>query len=236
MSLGHRFPFHKAVALDRWVDKFTTRFELELTAAWPDLAEQLRKHVRAMTWREIATGPGEAFREKCVKPTVNFWEERHVKPIIEVAGKQFPGPSGPEFSQVACDADAPANGVLRPRDILEGTALPGGLLLGAGAVGAGLTTATTLLVITTMVVNWPLLIGGLIAGMALSIFGGVRLALLKESLFQRFEIKLLPEIREAIIGEGVGRDGHTVPSLKQQLQQQVCESAALAKKLLNATG
>jgi hypothetical protein len=51
-----------AVAISRWADKFTTRLELELTNAWPDLADRLEEAVASLSKYELALGPGEEFQ------------------------------------------------------------------------------------------------------------------------------------------------------------------------------
>jgi hypothetical protein len=238
LTLEHCFPFEKVVALDRWVDTFTTRFEQGLSDAWPDLAERLRQQVLGMTWRELTAGPGKAFREKFIEPIVKRWVEHHVDPIIDDACQEFRVVVGQDLKPTSCaaDADGPSGWGVRPADVLEGMALPGGLLLGGGAVSAAITTVATLMIFTHLVVNWWLLIVGLIVAATVTAFGAARLAQLKGRLRQRFENKLLPKIREAIVGDGAGSDGRKIPSLKQQLQQQVRDSAARARKTLDADG
>jgi hypothetical protein len=234
----HRLPFEKVVALDRWVDTFTTRFEQGLSDAWPDLAERLRQQVFGMTWLELTAGPGKAFREKCIDPIVKRWVERHVEPIIDDARRELRAVVGLDLKPIAfaADAGAPTGWGVRPTDILEGMALPSGLLLGGGAVSAAITTVASWVIFTQLAVNWWLLIGGLLVAATLTAFGAARLALWKGRLRQRFENRLLPKIREATVGDGAGPDGRKVPSLKQQLRQQVRDSAVHARKILDPDG
>jgi hypothetical protein len=119
-------------------------------------------------------------------------------------------------------------------DVLQGLALPAGLLVGGGAVSAAIVTTTQLLIFTTVVVNWPLLVGGLIAGAALSGFGVFSLSGLRSRLQQRFEDTLLPTVQAALVGDGACHEGHHVPSLRSQFVQRVRDTAEAACHALEA--
>ncbi len=224
------FAQERRVELARWADTYTARIDQELTNAWPDLADRLEGAVAELSWSELAFGPGQGFRQKQVGAAVERWVERHVLPVVEAARcdlqKLLPGGQGPATGSVPTAVDG--RGGLGALDVLKGLALPGGVLVGGGAVAAAVVTTTQLLVLTTVAVNWPLLIGGLLAGAALSWFGVASLAGLKEELRRRFRERLLPAVREALVGAGAEHEGEWVPSLKEQLDQQVRHIAGLA--------
>jgi hypothetical protein len=228
----------KRVALARWADRYTARFDQELTNAWPDLAERLRQAVALLSWVELSLGPGKDFQEKRIQPAVQSWVERHVTGIIEEANRELHGilPQESEPIKGGSQADVPAEGALYLTDVLRGLALPGGVLVGGGALAVAVTTATTWLIFTTVVVNWPLLIAGLAVGVALSWFGVVSLAGLPKELQERFQKKLLPGIREALVGKGVEYKGERIPSLKDQLVHGVRETAEAARRRLEGKG
>jgi hypothetical protein len=238
MSDNNPFLQERRVAVARWADRYTARFDQGLTDAWPDLADRLRQQVAALSWYELTAGPGPEFRDKRIQPAVQAWVERHVRPIIEDADRDFPETALPERGDLrgGVQADAPSDGALCATDVLKGMALPGGVLVGGGAVVMAITTATTWFVFTTMAVNWPLLIAGLLIGAALSWFGVVRVSGLGTELQRRFEDKLLPPLREAVIGAGAEREGKRVPSLKDQLKQQVRDRAEAARRALERRG
>jgi hypothetical protein len=228
----------RRVALARWADKYTARFDRELTNGWPDLADRLRQQVAGLSWYELTVGPGPDFREKRIQPAVGAWVERYVQPIVEDADREFPESAqvGPGDLQGDVRADAPSGGALYATDVLKGMALPGGLLVGGGAVGMALTSATTWLIFATIEVNWPLLIAGLVVGTVLSWFGVISLAGLGAELQRRFENNLLLPLREAVIGTGTEQGGRRVPSLKDQLKRQVSDRAEAARRALERRG
>jgi hypothetical protein len=102
------------------------------------------------------------------------------------------------------------------------------LFVGGGTVPTAVATVTTWFIFTTVVVNWPLLIAGLTVGVVLSWIGVANLANLRRDLQSRFQERLLPHLREAVVGSGVQNQGRTIPSIKSQLQQQVRGQAAAA--------
>jgi hypothetical protein len=224
----------KEVALARWADRYTSRFDQELTNAWPDLAERLREAVASLSWVELSLGPGKDFQEKRIQPAVESWVERYVQPIIEEADRELREllPQASEPIKNDARADVPAEGALYLTDVLRGLALPGGVVVGGGTLAVAITTVTTWLIFTTVVVNWPLLIAGLAVAVALSWFGVVSLSGLPKELQERFQKKLLPGIREALVGKGVEHKGERIPSLKDQLVLQVRETAEAARRRL----
>jgi hypothetical protein len=220
----------KKVAIARWADKYTARFDQALTDAWPDLESRLHESIAKLSSYELMAGPGKGFQAKCIDPAVAGWIERHVQPVIEDAGKEFREKiqGEPGMLQSAFHADAPGERVLHTGDVLIGLALPAGLLMSGGSVTAAIATTTKLLIFTTVVVNWPLLIGGLIAGTVFCLIGTVSLAGLKGRMRERFENRLMPHLKNAVVGEGIVYRGEHIPSLKDQLKPQVRDVAARA--------
>jgi hypothetical protein len=214
------------VAVARWADKYTARFDQALTDAWPDLADRLREQVAGLYLYDLTVGPGEAFQKERIEPAVKAWVERYVEPVIEEARDEFCTAVQSDLALVQRDLDpVGCGGVLEVTDVLKGLALPTGLLVGGGAVAAAIVTTTKLLIFTTVVVHWPLLIAGLVVGTILSLFGGGSLASLRQTFQKRFENKLVPAVKEALVGGGTDYQGKHIPSLRDQLQQQVREAA-----------
>jgi hypothetical protein len=228
----------KKVALEAWADRYTTAFDQTLTTAWPDLADRLEQGISTLTLYELATGPGKPFKEGSIRPAVEAWVERHVKRLREKAESEFRNIVEAEAEPLPDDVpgDVDVGGTLEPTDVVKGLALPGGLLLGGGAVGVAITSTTTWLVFTTVVVSWPLLIGGLALGLLLSGFGVYNLSRLKQGLQDRFRKRLLPAIENAVIGTGIEHEGKHVASLKDQLIHEVKHAAAEARQKLDNEG
>jgi len=222
------------VAIARWTDTYKTRFDQELTTAWPDLAERLREQITSLSIYELAVGPGQAFQKQRIEPVVERWVNRYVQPIIDDSTKDLCVILQTDIATLRHDltlASGPG-GVLDIRDVALGLALPGGLLLGGMALSASLVTTTNFLIFTTVTVLWPLLIAGLIVGSLLSWVGVINLASLPQTLRERFQNILLPAMKDALIGKGVQHKGKHVASLKDQLKQQVQDVANAARKRL----
>jgi hypothetical protein len=228
----------KKVALDGWADRYTTAFDQTLTTAWPDLADRLQQGISTLTLYELATGPGKPFKDRCIRPAVKAWVERHVKPLTDKARSEFRNIVHAEAEPLPDDVpgDVDAGGTLEPTDVVKGLALPGGVVLGGGALVGAITTTTTWLVFATVVVSWPLLVGGLALGLILSAFGVYNLSRLKQDLQDRFRKRLLPAIENAVIGTGIEHEGKHVASLKDQLIHQVKHAAAEARRKLDNEG
>jgi hypothetical protein len=159
-------------------------------------------------------------------------------PLVEEAAKAYReiSPCTPAEIRLDYHVNSDSGGTLRHTDVVKGLALPGGLLLAGGAVGTAIVTTTQLLVLTTVVVNWPLLIAGLVLGGTLAISGGASLATLNRRLQERFQSSLLPLIQNALVGQNIPDQGEHVPSLKEQLQQQVRRQAETFRRYLDDKG
>jgi hypothetical protein len=234
MSSEESFRQERRVAIDRWADTYTARLDQELTTAWHDLAHRLEQGIANLSWSELAFGPGEGFQRHC-QGDVQQWVERHVTPIIDKACEELHNLLGKDVGRL--EGNTPGHfrsgGNLKAMDVVKGLALPGGVLIGGTAVSAAIVTTTKLLILTTVIVDWPLLIGGLIGGGILALFGGSQLARLREELRRRCRDHLLPQIHDAVVGNGVQRDGHWMPSLLVQLRDRVQQTAEAARSSLD---
>jgi hypothetical protein len=235
MNLDPLLLHERKMAIACWADKYTARFDQEVTKAWPDMKDRLESIIAGMSWSELAFGPGKGFGEQAIEPTVKAWVETHVQPILDDAVRDLRDCTRQDLADVTPGAPSGTDerGALQSLDVLKGLALPAGALVASGAVVAAIVTTTKLLIFTTIVVHWPLLITGLIIGGILSLFGGQHLAKLKQTLQSRFREGLLPKIRESLIGDGVEREGQWVPSLKDQLKTKVKDTADAARKKLD---
>jgi hypothetical protein len=227
----------RKVALDRWADTYTARFDQALTNAWPDLVDRLERCIAGLSWYELSFGPGEPFRQ-CIKRAVQDWVERHVQPLLAKASEDFRDCvlMDPEEMRTDASVSAEIEGMLGITDIMKVLMLPIGPTVAGAAVATAITTATTWLIFTTVVVSWPLLIGGLVVGGALALFGVYSLARLKSDLQGRFRQRLLPRIESAVLGGGVTHEGKHIPSLRDQLIRAVEEAAKAGRRHLDEKG
>jgi hypothetical protein len=118
----------KKVAVARWADRYTSRFDQALTAAWPDLGERLKEAIGQLSWRELTLGPGKEFNERRIQPAVQSWVERHVQPLVTEAVEDFCGLDLSRPDQVRAEprANDVSGGGLEVMDVLQVLALPGG--------------------------------------------------------------------------------------------------------------
>jgi hypothetical protein len=170
--------------VDRWENKYTTRLDRDLTKAWPELVNRLQQGIDQLSWSDLTFGPGAGFKQKQIDPRVSLWYQLNVEPVVTEAREELR-----QIVQVDLEklpqppaVEAPGDGALNVIDIARSLTLPGGLLVGGGALAAGITTATSWIFWTVVVVNWPLLIGGLVVGTALCCFGVYSLTNLKADL------------------------------------------------------
>ncbi|MCK5795903.1 MAG: hypothetical protein KAI47_01885 [Deltaproteobacteria bacterium] len=97
---------------------------------------------------------------------------------------------------------------------------------------AGIATGVTAVIVAIgtvlwfiTVISWPLLIGGLVVGAALSIFGGARASKLGDTISKRFSKAFIPKIKKALIEDGYSHKGEKFPSTLQQLITKLEETA-----------
>jgi len=227
---------HEArLALQGWADKYRSRIDKDLHDGWPDLKDRIQDAVGRLSWKELATGPGSDFQKERLNPAVEAWVSHYVEPIIEDAAR--------EFQTLACDIEqslsaSPAGNQkalsgLSSIDVLEALTLPMGATVAGVAVVAAIGKVTTLIIFTSIIVKWPLLIAGLIVGGVLIAVGALRLATLKDRLRGRIERHLLPQIKDAIVGNGVVQGGRHEPSLRQKLTAGVDGALDKALQKLN---
>lgn len=216
----------KRLQIERWAEYFVAQTATKLTEAWPALADDLRKNVGELTVYQLSRGPGDDFREKVIAPAVEAWHQRYVQPLLDEASGELRIIAQADLDRLARDPIAtPSGGTVQALDVVRAMTVPAGVLVGGGAVAAGIVTTTKLLVLTTAAVHWPVLVTGLVVGAVISWFGIADLMWLRQRLQTRFENNLLPVIEEALIGAGVDHEGEHIPSLREQLEQQVRETA-----------
>lgn len=224
----------RLVATASWANKYCGRLDEVLEDRWRDLTDRVRAGLDQLSWSELSFGPGDDFSQRVIEPAVKAWIERHVEPLIREATDEFRSTVQlePNWKPGSPGCKILTEGELQVADALQASLLPGGVALGWGAVTAGLVTTTKLLIFSTVVVNWPLLVGGLLAGTVLSWCGIVSLSDLKRRLKGRFEAKIAGQLREGLVGQGIQQNGRLMPSLKSQLQTQIRGIAAEARKQL----
>jgi len=228
----------KRVAITRWADRYTTRVDQTLNASWPDLVDRLQEAIGKLSWWDLSVGPGKEFKEQHIKPAVQHWVERHVSPLVAEAFKEFRELSSWAPEQVQGDpaVDAQTGSVLEVVDVLKMLTGPGGVLVASSALYMAIVSTTSWLVVTTVAINWPLLITGLVVGALLSTFGIYTTAQLRTTLEDRFRKGLLLPIQDAVIGDGVQREGQNIPSLRCQLIKSIEKTAAAACQHLDEKG
>jgi hypothetical protein len=223
-----------AVAVSRWADKYTQRLENDLTQGWPVVANSVGEGINSLSLRQLAFGPGKDLQNGVIEPAVTRWVERCITPLIDDALEELQAllPKAPGRLTVDLPRGFDGERNLKASDFAKVAMLPAGPLVAGGAVYVAIATTTKLLVFTTVVVNWPLLVTGLAVAGVLTIFGTKHLACLKDELRCRIRDKLLPRLKDALVGEGIKRDGEIVPSLLNQLQAKIRETASEVRATL----
>lgn len=209
-----------------WKDTYKARIEEDLTNAFPTLDLRLKEAVNNNILDMVKVGVGpKKFVKKILEPEIISWIKRYAEPVLNSAqedltqiishtinpDKNFREGSleNAEFSNIGMD-------ILAPIAVI---------IAGIGTMVAGiLLSITTFLWFFTMI-NWPLLIGGIVIGGALNILGVMKLSQLKLQLSDRFSHIFMPKIRDALIGEGYKQDDKKFPSLKGQLQDGIDQAA-----------
>ncbi len=229
-----RVGYERQVAASRWADRYCLRADEVLHATWHELADRVREGVEQFSWNELAFGPGEPFSKRVIEPAVRGWVERRVEPLIREATEEFREAveMEPDWQGGRAEVRVCAGRELGLTDVLPGLLVPGGAAVGYGAVTAAVVTTTKLLIFTTVVIHWPLLIGGLVVGTTLACFGIYRMSDLKDRLKKRFDRTLTGQLREGLVGEGVRQNGKLTPSLLSQLQERIKAIAEEARKQL----
>jgi hypothetical protein len=230
----------KKVAIAHWADKYTARFDQELTNAWPDLEDCLDRAVDALSLYQLAAGAGEAFAKEHIQPQVGHWFDRHVQPLLNEATTEFQNLVGwePDWNCLGAQTQADARGVFQKGDLLGVSTVPIGVGVGtAGTVLAMKTVAVKVFWVITIgkatVIAWPVLIVGLAIGTVLSWFGVHWLAGMKGTFQKRLKDQLYPTINEALLGAGVTYQNTKLPSLKDHLVARVRETANTARGRLD---
>lgn len=184
-----------------------------MCAAFPQLVSVLDDMAR-QKFRKIVFSKSYSFVDDAIHPQLDHWIGRYVDPILTEAES--------ELSEIPRDLRHRFQDTfaLRAREV---TVLPALLLLGGGgAISAGFlvgVSTTGRWIFKKQVVDWPILLTFLIAGIALIVFGTALITLSKSSISRTFRSKCLPNLRESVLGVGL-RDpsGNRVPSLRQKLQ------------------
>jgi hypothetical protein len=226
------------LALAAWADRHTACVGRQLEAVWPELAVVLREAVSALPLRRLVLGPGKSFANQSVDPAVEAWVQRRVRPLLEAAIADAPVCACLQPGQLggAAPAAGEPGSVLSVGDVLGGLCLPAGAVVGGGAAWLAVTTVTQFLVFTTLAVNWWLLCVGLAVAAVAAAIGGHSVIDLRRRLRERFEKRLLPRLREALIGAGIEHKGQRVPSLRAQLQAAIRQAARQARQKLDEQG
>ena len=95
------------------------------------------------------------------------------------------------------------------------------IIAGIGTMVAGVVFGISTFLWFFTMINWPVLIGGLVVGGALSLLGVVKLTQIKRQIVSRFTKIFLPKIQNALIGNGYMQEKKTYPSLSKQLQESI---------------
>jgi hypothetical protein len=207
------------IVIQAWADKYRARIDRDLTTAWPELENELRSLIDQMTLRELTIGPGADFQNNRLQPRIASWSASHIKPLAEDAEKDLHKifeslqllPSGSTTIPGAW------KGTLRFDDLLGPAAAGLGVGIGVAGVVLGISKATTWIIFTILVVNWYLVIAGLVVGLALYAAGSHRMLGLQGRLRERFRAKLIPKIQEAVLGDCFLVKQEKVPSIRRQL-------------------
>ena len=214
------------IAIQAWAAKYHARIDRDVTTAWPDLELRLRNLVDNMSFKELVLGPGSDFQNDRLKPMVENWAHNHISPIVEDAEKDLRNIylSVQELDLNSHGVPGEWGGTLSFRDIWAPGAAVGGVVVGVAAVVGGISKVAVWIVLSALVVNWYLVIAGVVVGVFLFALGFHGTLGLKAELRDRFRDKLLPKIKEAILGEAFNLDGKQVLSLRRQLKCMIEQS------------
>ena len=219
------------IDLQKWADKYHSRIDQDLTNAWPVLKERLRDLVDEMSLWELVLGPGTDFRDNRLSPTIESWAKANVMPIVEAAEKELQR----LIESIRVDRNDPYPDTARSWEGNWRFSDAGGPALAAIGAGAGLaglvlgiSKITTFLIFTTLIVNWYLVIAGIVIGAVLFAYGSHRALSFKAELRDRFRKLLLPKIEETILGNSFELEGKTILSVRCQLKETIDREKAAA--------
>jgi hypothetical protein len=99
-------------------------------------------------------------------------------------------------------------------------------------VALGIAKVTAWLIFQVIVINWPLVIIGVVVGAILIALGGHGTFGLQARLRQRFRERLIPKIKESIIGESFELNGKQLPSVRCRLKELIERGKAEALCML----
>lgn len=229
------------IAIQVWADKYHSQIDRDLTMAWPLLKDKLEDLAEAMTTWELVRGPSVKFRDERLGPVIENWTKAHIAPILQDAQKDLRSlidglRAAPGLPQPNAEFNSQLDSALRVRDAAGPALLAGGLGTGVATLMIGIGKSTTFLLFSTMVVSWPLVIGGLVITAILIAIGTLLTQDVKRRIRVRFREQLLPRIETTIIGEDFEHEGKRVLSLRRQMKATVEEWKELALQVLKQEG
>ncbi|MBI3822048.1 MAG: hypothetical protein HY289_05125 [Planctomycetes bacterium] len=223
-----------ATKIQAWADKYHARIDRDLLSAWSDLELRLRDLVDTMSLRELTLGPRADFHVQRLGPVIATWATGHIVPILDAAEVELRAicESIRNLHGVSQEVPGEWSGTLSFSDVWGPGAAAAGATVGVVAVILGISKATAWLIFTVIVVNWYLVIAGVVVGAALIALGGYGTFGLKAKLRDRFRDKLVPMIKEAILGDTFELNGKKVPSVRCQLKDVIERGKVEAIRML----
>jgi hypothetical protein len=204
-----------------WANKYSARIDHDLNNGWPDLELRLRDLVDEMSLKELTLGPGSDFQDNRLDPMIQSWTDRHVTPILEDAEKEL-RKIYESIQVLHVDSHVVPGewkGMLSFGDLTGPGAVAAGAGVGVAAVVIGISKATSWIIFTVIVVNWYLVIAGVVLGVILIALGAHGMLGLKAKLRDRFREALVPKIKEVILGESFKHGGKEMLSVRRQMKE-----------------
>ncbi len=230
LALNLREPMLRLQVL-RWKDEYKTQIDEVLTSAFPQLESRLKEVVDQKAIDMLKGGP-KKFTKEILEPEIIDWVKQHTESLMQHAQQELAHIVTHTIEQTTNfrHGQLEAGGSSLTTDLLAPLVA---VIAGIGTMVAGVVfSISTFLWLFTMI-NWPLLIGGLVVGGALSFLGVVKLSQLKTQIVTRFTNIFLPKIRDALIGKGYEHEKQHYPSLNRQLQNSIEQTSQTILQQVN---
>jgi hypothetical protein len=211
-----KLPKRSEQSILEWRDRYVTRLDREMSAAFSQLELLLTEQARKK-FRKVVFSKNYSLVDDVVQPELDLWVSRFVTPVLSEAESELSEiPRGPRHRFHDTFVLRAREVALSPALLLSGGVgtMSLGLILGIATSGWWIFKKTE--------VKWPMLLIFLFVGVVLIAFGAKLIATSKDKISTTFRHSCLPKLRESVLGEGsTDTNGNSVASLRQTLQASV---------------
>lgn len=209
-----------------WSRATQDRIGRDMESSFAELEKNISARIKETPLLDLIRGGAPKFTEEILTPEIEDWVERVTQPIMSDAQRTLQRIVAVHMNKETRTAFLLDGDNAMLMDV-GATVL--GLASGIGIMIAGVVAGITTFIWFFTVINWPLLIGGLVVGGLLAVMSSARAARLKDRIIDRVSDKLMPKIKDALIGEGYEHEGEKHPSLREELQRSIREVAKRAE-------